>query len=133
MVDKKTKTKVQPIIQDFWIYGLNGDRDIGLSFTSNVCICASENGTGKTTLLNALHLILTRNFRVKKINFKKIEIKFLSKKQPLRFYREELRISEKEIEDAHLSHKFFGLLDGLTHTEDLFELVNLIANNSKHD
>jgi len=59
------------------IYGLHDEMDISLEFSSSTKIIIGDNGSGKTTVLNALYYILTKNFaKLNELNFTKIDFKF---------------------------------------------------------
>ncbi|CNJ06816.1 AAA family ATPase [Yersinia bercovieri] len=65
------------ILSHFEIIGLHGYKNLRLEFTGLATIIVAENGTGKTTLLNALNNILTCNFKnLSTLNFNSIRIKF---------------------------------------------------------
>ncbi|WP_443191540.1 AAA family ATPase [Pseudomonas indica] len=79
-----------PIIEIFEIRGLNGFKDLRLTTPNCVRVVVAENGTGKTTLLNALYAILTkRTSKLHAIDFESITIKF-RKLEPFTFTKEEL-------------------------------------------
>lgn len=62
-------------IESFKITKLWGYRDIDLPFNSDVNILIGPNGSGKTTILNLLHSILSVNLRsLSNINFDQAEI-----------------------------------------------------------
>ena len=66
-----------PIIKKFDIIGLNGFKNLSLNTPTCVRIVVAENGTGKTTLLNALYAVLTRRLsKLHQIKFSKILIQF---------------------------------------------------------
>lgn len=79
-----------PIIEWFELSGVNGYKTLRLETEHCVKIIAAENGTGKTTLLNALYAVLTLNLaKLMPIDFKKIKIKFK--------HRAEVEINKYEI------------------------------------
>ena len=74
--NKPTSTN-KPLITKFSVEGLFGYKTVTLDFRSPVRIVSAENGTGKTTLLNALYWTLTGQFfRLQAINFHKLSITF---------------------------------------------------------
>jgi len=69
-------TQISPI-SEFAIYGLYGDRDIVIPFPYPRKILVSENGWGKTTVLNTLYAVLTgRFFKLERLPFDHIQVKF---------------------------------------------------------
>lgn len=66
-----------PPISKFAIYGLHGDRDAVIPMDHRCKILISENGVGKTTILNALYAMLTCRFsRLNALEFEKITLTF---------------------------------------------------------
>lgn len=62
-------------IKRFLIYSLFGKYDVNLNFENPINIYIGENGIGKTTILNCIYNILSRNFSgLLNINFSRIEI-----------------------------------------------------------
>ena len=79
-----------PIIEWFELSGVNGYKTLRLETMHCVKIIAAENGTGKTTLLNALYAVLSLNLaRLMEINFVKLKIKFK--------FREELEVYKHDL------------------------------------
>ncbi|HCF6212263.1 AAA family ATPase [Pseudomonas aeruginosa] len=70
-------TDVAPIIERFEVINLNGYKNLALEAKHCVKIVAAENGTGKTTLLNALHGALTGKVKsLHALDFSQLKIKF---------------------------------------------------------
>lgn len=70
-------TQISPI-SEFAIYGLYGDRDIVIPFPYPRKILVSENGWGKTTVLNTLYAVLTgRFFKLERLPFDETILVFL--------------------------------------------------------
>ena len=66
-------------IESFKIDKLWGYRDIGITFNKDVNILIGPNGSGKTTILNLLHAILSGDLRsVSNVNFKQAKIRLRS-------------------------------------------------------
>ena len=64
-------------VKQFAIYGLYGDRDIIIPIDYKCKILISENGVGKTILLNALYAVLTSRFSgLEALEFEKIVITY---------------------------------------------------------
>lgn len=92
-------------IESFKIDKLWGYRDIDRTFSSDVNILIGPNGSGKTTILNLLHSILSADLRsLLSIKFEHAEIKLTSFKEEVEHTVEvdivdgflEFRIGEKE-------------------------------------
>ena len=63
-------------IESFKITKLWGYRDIDLTFNNDVNILIGPNGSGKTTILNLLHAILSADLRnILALDFERVEIK----------------------------------------------------------
>ncbi len=66
-----------PLLESFSLEGLNGYKNISILFERNVKIVSAENGSGKTTILNALHaLLIGKPQKLFSIDFAKVSIKF---------------------------------------------------------
>ncbi|UHS55592.1 AAA family ATPase [Agrobacterium vaccinii] len=50
--------EMPPVIRSFKLFGLNRFKDVGIHFEAPVKVVAAENGSGKTTVTNALYAIL---------------------------------------------------------------------------
>jgi energy-coupling factor transporter ATP-binding protein EcfA2 len=71
-----TKVDVSPL-SEFAIYDLYGDRDVIIPFPYPRKILVSENGLGKTTVLNALYAVLSgRFFKLENLEFREIVVTF---------------------------------------------------------
>jgi len=78
-------------IRYFALRGLHGYKDLELDFSGKASIIVAENGSGKTTILNALNAFLTRRFhRLSSINFAQIECWFDGDEEPLRLSKAHL-------------------------------------------
>lgn len=65
------------ILSKFEILGLHGYKNLRLEFCGQTTIVVAENGTGKTTLLNALNNVLTGDISgLASLDFKEINIQF---------------------------------------------------------
>ncbi len=74
-----SKALHMPLIKEFSIFGLFGDRNLIIKFKSPTKILIGENGTGKTTVLNILYSVLSCKFRkLLSYDFTKLSIKFRS-------------------------------------------------------
>lgn len=67
----------QKPLTKFAIYGLYGERNIVIPFNHPTKILVSENGVGKTTVLNALYAVLTcQFFKLTSLDFERIVLAF---------------------------------------------------------
>ncbi|MFK8264969.1 AAA family ATPase [Capnocytophaga cynodegmi] len=64
-------------LKEFRIEKLFGYKNVNLKFENDILILMGENGTGKTSILNALYFTLTKKWnKLSKVNFETISIKF---------------------------------------------------------
>ena len=64
-------------LKRFKINGLYGYKDVEINFAGNTLILIAGNGSGKTTILNALHGFLRRRFgRLQALDFESIDCEF---------------------------------------------------------
>lgn len=102
------------------IFNLHGEKDILLNFNGNVKIIIGDNGSGKTTVLSALHAILSLNFyKLAKFDFESIELKFSS--------GDLVNIDKNSIDNGRhaelLKHPILKELSNIISPDNLFELV----------
>lgn len=84
-------------LDKFIIKNLFGYKDINLDFNEPFLILVGENGSGKTTILNAIYYTLTKNFEeLNKIKFESITMSFGSKKSISFTHNDIVAINEKE-------------------------------------
>jgi len=116
--------KKPPILECFKIVGLNGIKNLSLTIDSSAKIIVAENGTGKTTLLNALYAVLSKNpFKLLPIDFESITLKFCN--QPEFFFRKSEIFIERDHPDRDSSLQ--ELLDYGVEEEELFRLRSEIG------
>ncbi|UTV56085.1 AAA family ATPase [Burkholderia arboris] len=78
-------------VKKFTIHGLHGYKDITIDFAGPATVVVAENGTGKTTVLNALNAFLTGRFhRLASIRFDSIECQFAGELAPIVLERSQL-------------------------------------------
>lgn len=71
------KYQSNPVIESFTLRGVHGYKDISIQCVAPATVIAAENGTGKTTILNALNAFLTCRFhRLAALSFETLECKF---------------------------------------------------------
>nr|WP_246312572.1 AAA family ATPase [Aquabacterium terrae] len=105
-----TGSRTSPISL-FKLTGLFGYKTVELRFASPVKIVSAENGTGKTTLLNALYWTLTGQFfRLNSINFAELHLNF-SNGKVVQLAKPELSdLNFKEVDASSLTFfRRFGL------------------------
>lgn len=78
------------IVRRFKINSLYGYKDVEIKFQDNLLILIAGNGSGKTTILNALHAFLRRRFhRLQSLQFASIECDFNDAEQQTIVLRKE--------------------------------------------
>ena len=101
-------------IESFKIGKLWGYRDIDLTFNKNVNILIGRNGSGKTTILNLLHSILSGDLRgISNVNFEQAKVGLRS------FKSRSVRTIKVDIVDGFLRFKV-GQKTHRIHTDILF-------------
>lgn len=118
------------------IYGLFGKKDVHLKFEKIVKILIAGNGEGKTTILNIIVGLLTKNFRtLEEINFKGIELKlkripnvYISKNDLLMEGREEIFFSSlnRIVEDYSDYYDFDEI-------NEIYMKLNIVRDNFKNN
>ena len=104
-------------IEHFRMTGVHGYKDITMTMKGKTTIFVSENGAGKTTILNALRLLLEQDFvNLMRIDFKSIFIKLTN---------------QKEIEIKNERMSLLPLDEIRTFLDDRFSLTKSFWNN--HD
>jgi predicted ATP-binding protein involved in virulence len=95
--------------KQFAIYGLYADRNIIIPFNQAAKILVSENGLGKTTVLNTLNAVLTRQFfKLTSLDFESIVLTFFDDK--IIIYQSDLVPIEKEETLLAISEKINRLV-----------------------
>lgn len=107
-----------PIVEKFRIVGLHGYKEVVIDFESNIRIVIAENGTGKTTILNALNSFLNCQFRnLLSIEFSYIECKFSNSEEVVRLDKK--LILDQSSHPILKSEIVNGLISELTGNSDL--------------
>lgn len=108
-------------IKTFKINKLYGHKDVELQFNGRVLILIAGNGSGKTTILNALHAFLRRRFtRLRALSFDSIECKFNDDSEPTRLSKSQLTLERDEVANEKLSRLAEA---GGVSAEELYEFV----------
>lgn len=86
-----------PLIEYFAIHGLHGYKDLSIDFAGRATIVVAENGSGKTTVLNALNSFLCTRFqRLASLDFESIECRFTDNDRPLIIYKSQIALTKDE-------------------------------------
>lgn len=93
-------------VEKFSLRGVHGYKDLEIECRGAATIIAAENGTGKTTLLNAMNAFLSRRFhRLAALSFSSLECKFVGIPEPVVIHRSELGSSPVSNENIDLLSK----------------------------
>ena len=117
----------EPIVKKFKINGLHGYKNIEIDFVGPARIIIAENGTGKTTVLAALHAFLKKDFyKLAKLKFESIECTLSGLNEPLVVMKADLvgfESSGAEIEveklSRYTSRSSADVRDAITKLEDV--------------
>ncbi|TQF17007.1 AAA family ATPase [Myxococcus llanfairpwllgwyngyllgogerychwyrndrobwllllantysiliogogogochensis] len=81
----------QTILKRFRINRLHGYKDIEIDFSSPARILIAGNGSGKTTIFNALHALLRCRFhRMHALDFHSIECEFTGEPKPIQLLKSQI-------------------------------------------
>lgn len=109
-------------VKRFKINKLYGYKDIEIEFVGQVLILVAGNGSGKTTILNALHAFLRGRFnRLSSLDFHSIECEFTRTGEVIVLTKE-----QTSSKDADLSEKLRSFVGRTGVTED--DLYEFLAN-----
>lgn len=115
------------VIKRFTIHRLFQERDVSLDFDGNCRVLVSENGHGKTSILNALYYTIKGDStKLRKIDFQWLEIEF-GDGEIFKFTRKEL-----DIENAFKDRAFYEhlcILHGKDETHRLIEVYTDLASH----
>ncbi|EPN1930291.1 AAA family ATPase [Cronobacter dublinensis] len=119
-------------IQSFRMTGVHGYKDITMTMKGKTTIFVSENGTGKTTILNAIRLLLEQDFvNLMRIDFKSIFIKIAGRKE---FEIKNERSSFIPIpEIKNLLNERFSLSDSFWKNKDITNFAITLADSKHND
>lgn len=119
------------MIKKFKITNLFGYKTVDLNFNEKIKILIGENGSGKTTVLNALYYVLSQKYsKLNQIIFEEIEIQFKNRKK--------FKISKIELDqyiDAQENKRKYFPLHILE--QALYDVKNtldeMVKSQKKHD
>lgn len=113
------ESKQLPSVRSFSIKKLFGERDVDISFDSNMRVLVAENGYGKTTILNALYYIATGNTpKLRKIEFESIELVFNDGE------KYEIKASDLEFANGFKESAFFEHIQSMVPPKVLHDMID---------
>jgi len=131
MVEIKSTESAYPI-EWFRLSGVHGYKDLLMEMKGRTTIFVSENGAGKTTVLNALRAILEKDFHsLKLINFTEITIKFKDLKE-IKIKRDELGSYSKEDIKSFVDEEL-SLNSEFWETNSLETMINSIVTSKDYN
>ena len=78
------------------IRGLHGYKDIEIAFPQKARVVIAENGSGKTTVLSALSLLLNKDlYQLRRLPFDSIELDLVGQSETLNLVRSEIEFDER--------------------------------------
>lgn len=88
-------------VESFVMKGVYGYKNLSMSMKGKTTIFVSENGSGKTTILNALNYLLKGEFsKLKNISFTDIEIKLSGVDDIIKFDKEAIKDTPPELKSV---------------------------------
>lgn len=111
-----------PVVESFELIGLHGYKDVLISFDDATRIIIAENGSGKTTILNALDAFLRSDYsRLYSIGFETVKCKFSDFDEPITLNRADLdSIANSHSGDAMKQIRQFSDLP----VNDIYEFIS---------
>ena len=95
MVDK-TELGPPRLLERLVIRGLHGYKDVEITFVKTARIVIAENGSGKTTVLSALSLLLTKDlYQLRRLPFDSIELDLVGHDGTLDLARSDIEFGER--------------------------------------
>ncbi|GMB66843.1 ATP-binding protein [Pectobacterium brasiliense] len=118
-------------IEYFRMTGVHGYKDISMTMKGKTTVFVSENGTGKTTILNAIRLLLEQDFvSLMRIDFKSIFIK-LSGHGEFEIKNERVSLIPLNEIKSFLNERF-SLSDSFWKERDITKFAKVLVD-SKHN
>lgn len=119
-------------IEYFRMTGVHGYKDITMSMKGKTTVFVSENGAGKTTVLNALRLLLEQDFlNLMRIDFKSIFIK-LTGYNVVEIKNERASLIPVDEIKIFLSDRF-SLNDSFWNDHDIIKFAKLLIDSKSND
>ena len=129
MKNKNNRSKIKL----FKIEGLFGIQDVTIPFDKGIKIIVAENGTGKTTILNALYYTLTCKFpELNSIDFKVISLEFFSGKKAV-IRKEDLNYADFSNNSNRDDSKYFNVLKNNFTLSEIQYFVRDLKTSSNRD
>lgn len=125
-------------LQEFKITKLFGYKNVHLKFENDTLILMGENGTGKTSILNALYFTLTKKWeKLLKINFETIHLKvddreFSFSKEVLNSFNEIIK-NDDTILDKDILKRIIESIDLEDLQKEIQKQINSKLNNEYID
>ncbi|ELZ9281136.1 hypothetical protein U1T90_003573, partial [Salmonella enterica subsp. enterica serovar Cerro] len=128
---KKNETMSFPI-ESFIMRGVHGYKTLSMKMKGKSTIFVSENGSGKTTVLNALNNLLKGEFfKLKSLTFDDIEIKLCGHEKSFKFDKSEIKETPQEFQS--LIESSLGIVDDDFWDENnLDEIISAIRGYTIH-
>ncbi|EOW2323989.1 MULTISPECIES: AAA family ATPase [Klebsiella pneumoniae complex] len=123
-------------IEYFVMKGVYGYKNLSMSMKGKTTVFVSENGSGKTTILNALNYLLKGEYgKLKSMPFKEIEIKISGISEPIKVEKDAIKDSFPEVQNLMID--MLGIMDDDFWDENQFEeiynaLIPYVAFSSSH-
>lgn len=119
-------------IEYFRMTGVHGYKDITMLMKGKTTIFVSENGAGKTTILNALRLVLEKDYpSLMRIHFKSIFIKFVGR-ETIEIKNDTETFLPVEDVKSFLNEKF-GVEESFWEHNDIKRLTKFILDSRRHE
>lgn len=115
-----------PYLKKLIVNGLHGDKSAVINFLPQSTIIMTENGVGKTTVLNILFSILSGNLKkLGAYNFRDVKLEMSDGKQMFSVKRSDINEDSFEGKEARIPASIRNILNmiEITSNSDIFELI----------
>ena len=93
---EKTELDAARLLERLVIRGLHGYKDVEIAFPKTARIVIAENGSGKTTVLSALSLLLNKDlYELRRLPFDSIELDLVGQDKTLELVRSQIELGER--------------------------------------